>query len=79
VVVDEAEMDAALARRAVNSRRQVPESRKFYEEHELLGTLRRTLLDDKTMKLLLDKAEISTITNPVPAEGGVEAETIEKE
>ena len=77
--VDEAEMDAALARIAVNNRREVPEIRKFYEEHELLGTLRRTLLDDKTMKLLLDKAEISTVTNPVPAEGGAEAETSEKE
>ena len=35
------------------------EIRKFYEEHDLLGALRRTLLDDKTMKLLLDKAEIT--------------------
>ena len=31
------------------------------------------------MKLLLDKAEISTVSNPVPAEGGAEAEAIEKE
>jgi trigger factor len=59
LAVDEAEMDAALARIAVNNRRDVVEIRKFYEEHDLLPTLRRTLLDDKTMKLVMDKAEIT--------------------
>jgi trigger factor len=59
LAVDEAEMDAALARIAVNNRRDVVEIKKFYAEHELLGALRATLLDDKTMKLLLDKAEIT--------------------
>jgi trigger factor len=59
LAVDEGEMDAALARIAVNNRRDVVEIRKFYTEHNLLGALRRTLLDDKTMKLLLDKAEIT--------------------
>ncbi|MBU4234555.1 MAG: trigger factor [Desulfobacterales bacterium] len=59
LAVDEAEMDAALARIAVNNRRDVVEIKKFYAEHDLLGALRRTLLDDKTMKLLLDKAEIT--------------------
>jgi trigger factor len=58
--VDDAEVDAALARIAVHSRRDVAEIRKFYAEHELLGTLKRSLLDDKTMKLLIDKAEITT-------------------
>jgi trigger factor len=59
LTVDEGEMDAALARIAVNNRRDVVEIRNFYTEHNLLGALRRTLLDDKTMKLLLDKAEIT--------------------
>ena len=59
LAVDEAEMDAALARIAVNNRQDVAAIKKFYEEHDLLGALRRTLLDDKTMKLLLDKAEIT--------------------
>jgi trigger factor len=59
LAVDEAEMDAALARIAVNSRTDVNEIKKFYHEHELMGSLRRTLLDDKTMKLLVDKAEIT--------------------
>jgi trigger factor len=73
LVVDEGEMDAALARIAVNNRRDVVEIRKFYEEHELLGALRRTLLDDKTMKLLLDKAEI-TAAAAEPAEPAGEKE-----
>ena len=72
-------MDAALARIAVNNRHDVAEIKKFYEEHDLLGALRRTLLDDKTMKLLLEKAEISTVSHPVPTEGATEAEAIEKE
>ncbi|MCJ7818336.1 MAG: trigger factor, partial [Syntrophales bacterium] len=67
LAVDEAEMDAALARIAVNNRRDVVEIKKFYAEHDLLGALRRTLLDDKTMKLLLDKAEI-TAAAAEPAE-----------
>ncbi len=68
LAVDEAEMDAALARIAVNNRRDVAEIKKFYEEHDLLGALKRTLLDDKTMKLLLDKAEINTAEAVAPAE-----------
>ncbi len=61
-----------------NSGREVAEIRKFYEEHELQGTLRRSCLDDKTMKMLLDKAEISAVTDPVPAEGGAEAENMKR-
>jgi len=61
LAVDEAEMDAALARIAVNNRRDVVEIKKFYEEHDLLGALRRTLLEDKTMKLVIDKAEITAV------------------
>jgi trigger factor len=70
LAVDEAEMDAALARIAVNNRRDVVEIRKFYEEHDLMGALRRTLLDDKTMKLLLDKAEITAAAAEPAAPAG---------
>ena len=73
LAVDEGEMDAALARIAVNNRRDVVEIKKFYAEHDLLGALRRTLLDDKTMKLLLDKAEI-TAAAAEPAEPAGEKE-----
>ena len=76
LAVDEAEMDAALARIAVNNRRDVAEVRKWYEEHDLLGALRRTLLEDKTMKLVLDKAEI---TAAVAAEAEAAAPAEEKE
>jgi trigger factor len=65
--VDDAEVEAALARIAVHSGRDVTEVKKFYQEHGLTGTLRRELLDDKAMKLLLDNAEIGTTA--VPAEG----------
>ena len=66
--VDDAEMDAAMARIAVRSRRDVAEIKKFYQEHDLMGSLRRTLLDEKTMKLLLDKAEISAASQPAGQE-----------
>ena len=71
LAVEEPEVNAALARIAVNNRVDVTEVKKFYEEHNLLATLRRTLLDDKTMKLLLDKAQISTAA--VEAAGPAEA------
>jgi trigger factor len=66
LAVDEAEEDAALARIAVNSGRDVAEVKRFYEEHGLKGSLRRRLRHDKTMKLLLDNAEINAAA--VPAE-----------
>lgn len=70
LAVDDAEMDAALARIAVNNRRDVTEIKKFYQEHDLMGALRRTLLDDKTMKLLLDKAEINAAAAEPAAPAG---------
>jgi trigger factor len=65
LTVDDPEVDAALARIAVHSGRDVDEVMKFYEERDLRGVLRRELLDDKTMKMVLDKAEISALTAPV--------------
>jgi trigger factor len=64
LVVDDAEVDATLARIAVGSGRDVNEVKKFYEERDLTSTLRQTLLDDKTMKMVLDKAEINTVVAP---------------
>jgi hypothetical protein len=34
--------------------------RRFYQERELMGILRRELRDEKTMKLLLDRAKVNT-------------------
>ncbi|MGA9756514.1 MAG: trigger factor [Desulfobaccales bacterium] len=72
LAVDDAEMDAALARIAVSNRVDVTEVKKFYEERDLTGSLRRTLLDDKTMKLLFDKAEINTAAPPAEEAGAAE-------
>ncbi len=59
IEVDDAEVDATIARIAVHSGRDVNEVRKFYEERQLIGPLKRQLRDERTMKLLLDKAKIS--------------------
>jgi trigger factor len=67
LTVDDAEVEAALARIAVHSGRDVAEVKKFYAEHDLMGPLRRQLLDDRTMKLLLDQAEIGTTALPAEA------------
>jgi trigger factor len=67
LAVDDAEVEAALARIAVHSGRDVAEVKKFYAEHDLMGPLRRQLLDDRTMKLLLDQAEIGTTALPAEA------------
>jgi trigger factor len=58
--VDDAEVEAALARIAVRSGKDVAEVKKFYGEHDLLGGLRRQLRDEKTMKFLLDNASVET-------------------
>jgi trigger factor len=71
--VDDAEVDAALASIAVHSGRDVDEVKKFYEERDLKGILWRELLDNKTMKMVLDKAEISA------ALAGPAGEATEKE
>jgi trigger factor len=73
--VEDAEVEAALARIAVHSGRDVAEVKKFYGEHDLMGPLRRQLLDDLTMKLLLDNAEIGTTAVPAEAPAAV----VEKE
>jgi len=64
LTVEDAEVDAALASIAVNSGRDVAEVRKLYEERDLTGILRQELLDNKTMKMVLDKAEISPLATP---------------
>jgi trigger factor len=64
--VDDAEVEATLARIAVHSGREVTEVRKFYQERDLTGALKRQLRDEKTMKLLLDKAKISDAPQAAP-------------
>ena len=64
--VDDAEADAALARVAAQRGREVAEVRKFYQEHDLMGALKRQLREEKTMKMLLDQAILSNAPQPAP-------------
>jgi trigger factor len=57
--VEDAEVEANLARIAVQSGKDVNEVRKFYQERGLMGSLREQLRAEKAMKLLLDQARIS--------------------
>jgi trigger factor len=69
ITVDEAELEEGLQRVAAGTGREVAQVRQLYEERQLFGVLRRQLQDEKTMKFVLDHAQI------VPApEAGAEAE-----
>jgi trigger factor len=70
--VDDAEVEATLARLAVHGGRDVAQVKKFYDEHDLLGTLRSQLRDEKTMKLLLEKANIAAAAPEAPVEEAAE-------
>jgi trigger factor len=65
--VDDAEVEAALARIAVHSGKDVPEVRQFYQERDLMGTLRRQLQDDKTM---MDQASVAAVPAAAAGEAG---------
>ncbi len=68
VAVDEAEVEGQLERVAAQSGRPLEQIRQFYREHDLLGALRRQLRDEKTMKLILEKAAITAAPEEPPAE-----------
>ncbi|MEW6660557.1 MAG: trigger factor [Thermodesulfobacteriota bacterium] len=69
ISVEDSEVEAGLQRLAAGTGRELAQVRQFYEEHQLLGALRRQLEDEKTVKFLVDHAQIG----PAPA-----AETQEK-
>jgi trigger factor len=58
VDVDEAEVDGHLERVAAQSGKPVEQIRQFYQERDFLGAVRRQLRDEKTLKLILEKATI---------------------
>jgi trigger factor len=64
VAVDDAEVDAALARIAAHSGRDFAQVKQYYQENHLLEALRRQLRDEKTLKLLIEKAEIKGPETP---------------
>lgn len=58
ISIDDAEVDAGLQRIAAGTGREPSQVRKFYEENQLLEVLRRQLLDEKTLKFIVDHAQI---------------------
>jgi trigger factor len=59
VTLEEGELEAGLAQIAERSRRTLAQVRQYYEENHLMEGLRRQLLDEKVMKLILDAAELT--------------------
>ena len=58
ITVDDSEVEAGLQRLASSTGRELVQVRQFYEEHQLLEVLRRQLQDEKTLKLIVDQAQI---------------------
>jgi trigger factor len=69
IALEESEVEAALERLAEGSGRPVEQVREFYREQNLMDVLRRQLRDEKTMKWLIEQA------NLVPASGETEKES----
>ncbi len=64
ITIDEIEMDAGLERVAARSGRDMAQVRQFYQENNLLEALRRQLQDEKTIKLVVDRAVITAPETP---------------
>ncbi len=58
LTIDDAELEQGLQQVAARSGRDPAQVRQFYQENQLLETLRHSLRDEKTLKLLLDKATV---------------------
>ena len=58
VAVSAEELEEGLARVAERSGSTTPQVRKFYEENNLMESLRRQLRDEKVMQLILDAATL---------------------
>jgi len=58
VVLSEDELEEGLARIAERSGTTTPQARKFYEENNLMESLRMQLRDEKVMKFILDSATL---------------------
>lgn len=58
ISVDDAELEEGLQRVASGTGRDLAQVRQLYEERQLMGVLRRQLQDEKTVKFVLDHAEI---------------------
>jgi trigger factor len=59
IALEEGEFEAGLAQIAERSGRPMAQVKQYYEENNLMEGLRRQLLDEKVMKLILDAAELT--------------------
>jgi trigger factor len=59
ISLEEGEFEAGLAQIAERSGRPLAQVKQYYEENHLMEGLRRQLLDEKVMKLILDAAELT--------------------
>jgi FKBP-type peptidyl-prolyl cis-trans isomerase (trigger factor) len=64
ITIDEIEMDAGLERVAARSGRDMAQVRQFYQENNLLEALRRQLQDEKTIKLVVERAVVTAPETP---------------
>jgi trigger factor len=58
ITVDDAELEEGVQRVAASTGRDEAQVRQLYEERQLFGILRRQLQDEKTLKFIVEKAEI---------------------
>jgi trigger factor len=58
VVLSEEELEEGLARIAARSGSTTPQVRKYYEDNNLMASLKMQLRDEKVMKLILDSATL---------------------
>jgi trigger factor len=68
--VDEAEVEDLLQRLAASGGKTVSQVREFYRENNLMDALRQQLLHEKTMKMLIEQADLA----PAPVKTFQESE-----
>jgi trigger factor len=68
VSVDQQEIDGYLQSLAQSSGQQFEQIKSFYEQHNLMFAVKDSIMADKAMEIIYDKAEIKIIPPAAPAE-----------
>jgi trigger factor len=68
ITIEEAEVEDLLQRLAASSGKTVSQIREFYREQNLMDVLRSQLRDEKTMKMLIGKADLGAAPVEPPQE-----------
>ena len=68
ITIEEAEVEDLLQRLAASSGKTVSQVREFYREQNLMEVLRQQLRDEKTMKMLIGKADLGAAPVQTPQE-----------